>query len=269
MKAWLKILLGISLSFMCVFSCIGYAAVSAPMRVFGTVKNAIPYGLFITNIETTNETNIDKNVVSHVEYTTTVDSDISRSRSTGTVVYRITVLNNTNLTYTYRGIYYQSNLSGYNGNVYISETPGRSYIGVECSLDDKSTEEKKVEPGRELTFTVTYTVGSGRPSGTDWRTLINYQFGINVDGEREALEVIENKFLNILNTPSTYEQLIDYNEIPRDEALAKARADAIELAVAAGAIRETVEIIDAEDVPLQYYPGNTARVKIKAAGDLA
>ena len=30
-----------------------------------------------------------------------------------------------------------------------------------------------------------------------------------------------------------------------------------------------LEIIDAEDVPLQYYPGNTARVKIKAAGDLA
>jgi len=73
----------------------------------------------------------------------------------------------------------------------------------------------------------------------------------------------------ISTVSGTYEQLIDYNEIPRDEALAKARADAIELAVAAGAIRETVEIIDAEDVPLQYYPGNTARVKIKAAGDLA
>lgn len=73
----------------------------------------------------------------------------------------------------------------------------------------------------------------------------------------------------ISKVSGTYEQLIDYNEIPRDEALAKARAEAIELAVAAGAIRETVEIIDAEDVPLQYYPGNTARVKIKAAGDLA
>ena len=73
----------------------------------------------------------------------------------------------------------------------------------------------------------------------------------------------------ISKVSGTYEQLIDYNEIPRDEALARARADAIKLAVAAGAIRETVEIIDAEDVPLQYYPGNTARVKIKAAGDLA
>lgn len=73
----------------------------------------------------------------------------------------------------------------------------------------------------------------------------------------------------ISKVSGTYEQLIDYNETPRDEALAKARAEAVELAVAAGAIRETVEIIDAEDVPLQYYPGNTARVKIKAAGDLA
>lgn len=73
----------------------------------------------------------------------------------------------------------------------------------------------------------------------------------------------------ISKVSGVYEQLIDYNEIPREEALAKARAEAIELAVTAGAIRETVEIIDAEDVPLQYYPGNAVRVKIKAAGDLA
>lgn len=73
----------------------------------------------------------------------------------------------------------------------------------------------------------------------------------------------------ISKVSGTYEQLIDYDKVPRDEALAKARAEAVELAVAAGAIRGTVEIIDAEDVPLQYYPGNTTRVKIKAAGDLA
>ena len=73
----------------------------------------------------------------------------------------------------------------------------------------------------------------------------------------------------ISKVSGTYEQLIDYNELPRDEALAKGRAGAIELAVAAGAVRETVEILDVEDIPLQYYPGNTVRVKIKAAGDLA
>ena len=53
------------------------------------------------------------------------------------------------------------------------------------------------------------------------------------------------------------------------ELLERAKAEAVELAVAAGAVRESVEIIDVEDVPLQYYPGNTCRVKIKAAGDLA
>ena len=37
----------------------------------------------------------------------------------------------------------------------------------------------------------------------------------------------------------------------------------------AGAVRDSVEIIEAEDVPLAYYPGNTCRVKVKAAGDLA
>lgn len=43
---------------------------------------------------------------------------------------------------------------------------------------------------------------------------------------------------------------------------------AAELAVAAGTHRETVEIIEVEDVPLAYYQGNTNRVKVKAAGDL-
>ncbi len=43
----------------------------------------------------------------------------------------------------------------------------------------------------------------------------------------------------------------------------------VQAAVEAGAVRETVEIIDSEDVPLQYYPGHTNRVKVKAAGDLS
>lgn len=73
----------------------------------------------------------------------------------------------------------------------------------------------------------------------------------------------------ISKVSGTYEQLVNYDEIPREEALARAKGEAAAMAVAAGAIPETVEIIDMEDVPLAYYPGNTNRVKIKAAGDLA
>ncbi len=73
----------------------------------------------------------------------------------------------------------------------------------------------------------------------------------------------------ISKVSGTYEKLISYDITPRDQALEIARKEAVEMAVASGAIAETVEIIDVEDVPLQYHPGNTCRVKIKAAGDLA
>ena len=72
----------------------------------------------------------------------------------------------------------------------------------------------------------------------------------------------------ISKVSGTYEALVDYDETPRDEALAAAREAAIDAAVEAGAVRGTVEIVDIEDVPLQYYPGRTNRVKVKAAGDL-
>lgn len=73
----------------------------------------------------------------------------------------------------------------------------------------------------------------------------------------------------ISKVSGNYEQLIDYDQIPRESALEQAKADAVELAVKAGAIRETVEIIEVEDVPLAYCVGRTSRVRVKAAGDLA
>lgn len=57
-------------------------------------------------------------------------------------------------------------------------------------------------------------------------------------------------------------------EIGRDEALTDAKARATEAAVAAGARRETIEIVDVEDVPLAYLPGNATRVRVKAVGEL-
>ncbi|MBQ6312452.1 MAG: hydantoinase/oxoprolinase family protein [Lachnospiraceae bacterium] len=72
----------------------------------------------------------------------------------------------------------------------------------------------------------------------------------------------------ISKVSGTLEKLINYDEIPRDQALEEAKNEAVEMAVEAGAKWDTVEIIDVEDVPLQYYPGNTNRVKVKAAGEL-
>lgn len=72
----------------------------------------------------------------------------------------------------------------------------------------------------------------------------------------------------ISKVSGTFEKLINYDELPRQEALEQAKKEAAKLAVKAGARKETVEIIEVEDIPLAYYQGNTNRVKVKAAGDL-
>lgn len=72
----------------------------------------------------------------------------------------------------------------------------------------------------------------------------------------------------ISKVSGTYEQLVNYDETPRDEVMEEAKKEASKLAIQAGANPDSVEIINVEDVPLAYYPGNTCRLKIKAAGDL-
>jgi N-methylhydantoinase A/oxoprolinase/acetone carboxylase beta subunit len=57
-------------------------------------------------------------------------------------------------------------------------------------------------------------------------------------------------------------------EIGRDQALADAKSRAVDAAVAAGALKSSVEIVDVEDVPLAYLPGNATRVRVKAVGEL-
>jgi len=58
------------------------------------------------------------------------------------------------------------------------------------------------------------------------------------------------------------------SELSRDKALQMAKDEAIDRAAAAGASRETVQVVDVEDVPLAYVPGNATRIRVKAVGDL-
>src|SRR2546422_607780 len=54
----------------------------------------------------------------------------------------------------------------------------------------------------------------------------------------------------------------------RDEALAQAKALALERAITAGAHPHTVEVVDVEEIPLTYLPSNALRLRVKAVGDL-
>jgi N-methylhydantoinase A/oxoprolinase/acetone carboxylase beta subunit len=54
----------------------------------------------------------------------------------------------------------------------------------------------------------------------------------------------------------------------REEALSEAKNEATKKAVAAGAKPDSIELLDQEDVPLAYLPGNATRIRLKVVGDM-
>ncbi len=99
---------------------------------------------------------------------------------------------------------------------------------------------------------------------------------ILVDGPIGGLEVIKPNHFAVANAVGAaiaqvsgeVDRVYALAEISRDAALADAKDKAIEAAVAGGAKRDTIEIVDVEDVPLAYLPGNATRVRVKAVGEL-
>ena len=64
------------------------------------------------------------------------------------------------------------------------------------------------------------------------------------------------------------DRIFSLAELSRDQALDHAKQEATDRAVNAGAAAESVDIVDVEEVPLAYLPGNATRIMVKAVGDL-
>jgi len=60
-----------------------------------------------------------------------------------------------------------------------------------------------------------------------------------------------------------------FQDLPRDEAIARARQAAEDKAVAAGADRSTLAVVEVEDLPLAYLPGNSLRTRVRVVGEIA
>jgi N-methylhydantoinase A/oxoprolinase/acetone carboxylase beta subunit len=65
------------------------------------------------------------------------------------------------------------------------------------------------------------------------------------------------------------DRVFSLDAVPRDKALEQARAEASERVLKEGAVPESVEIVDVEEIPLAYLPGNATRIRMKAVGQLA
>jgi N-methylhydantoinase A/oxoprolinase/acetone carboxylase beta subunit len=64
------------------------------------------------------------------------------------------------------------------------------------------------------------------------------------------------------------DRIFSLAEMDREEALAQAKKEATDRAITAGADANSVEIVEVEEVPLAYLPGNATRIMVKAVGDL-
>ncbi|WP_299346464.1 hydantoinase/oxoprolinase family protein [uncultured Maritalea sp.] len=64
------------------------------------------------------------------------------------------------------------------------------------------------------------------------------------------------------------DRIFSLAKITREDALAQARKEATEKAIAAGAQPDSIELLDQEDVPLAYLPGDATRIRLKVVGSM-
>lgn len=65
------------------------------------------------------------------------------------------------------------------------------------------------------------------------------------------------------------ERLVSYQDLPRQAAIETVSREAVELAVRAGAERDTVKIADIEETTLSYMEEGSTKLRVKAVGDIA
>ena len=99
---------------------------------------------------------------------------------------------------------------------------------------------------------------------------------ILVKGKIGGLEVVKPNHFAVANAVGAaiaqvsgeIDRVYSLAAMTRADAINDAREKATAIAVSAGARSGSIEVVDVEDVPLAYLPGNATRVHVKVVGDL-
>jgi N-methylhydantoinase A/oxoprolinase/acetone carboxylase beta subunit len=91
-------------------------------------------------------------------------------------------------------------------------------------------------------------------------------------GVSEVVHVRHQAFANavgaaIAQVSGEVEQI--FQDLPRDAAIAKARGLAEQRAISGGASAATLQVVEVEDLPIAYLPGNSLRVRVRVVGDVS
>ena len=189
MKTWLKAMLCISLSLMCIFACIGYAAISNQLVISGTAtaEPREPEGLYISAVEVSASSNVAGESV-EIVYPTSLRSSLRANARNASITYKITVHNKTDMTYWYLGIKHD----GQGDNALVNATNGVSITTRDGVASNAAAFDSSdwIPPQTERTFYATYTYGSNAQGNRS--LLVNFSFGLHV-------ESVSDGFLKVLN----------------------------------------------------------------------
>ncbi len=189
-KRFHAVILLVAMMLMTLFLCFGYAALTDNLSVTGSAEaEGKPFqGVYIKEVTLMNATNVtsrENEFILPTNHSTTVNVN----RTNGTVTYKITVHNNTDVTYWYIG---PRCTNDYGQNSLIGQNNGISIVTKDQMSDNYQTfnNEDWVPPQTERDFYVTYTYGSKAPSVSE--ILVNFHFDIHMDAVHDG-------FLAVLN----------------------------------------------------------------------
>ena len=188
-----KVFAWIALSFMCSALIFGYAAISDDLYINGeaSFEEKAYEGIYIFDVSVYSE-----NMASSVAYAyykpTNLSVTANPTVSGANITYKITVHNNTDVTYWYIN---QEYVEDFESNFLIGKSNGITVVTKDRPDDNSSTfnSEDWIPPQTYRDFYVTYTFGSQAQAYP--ATLINFMFGIKMDA-------VHDEFLAVLNDPT-------------------------------------------------------------------
>ncbi len=195
MKKLTKLFSWIVLSLMLCSLLIGYAAVADTLIVSGTVSyQEKPYeGIYISEVEIHTQTDVDT-VDFEIVKPTTLKSTVVTSGNNPTVTFKITVHNNTDITYWYHGVKAHDD---YGANSNVNQIDGINISTKDSSASNSAAFNTEDWVPLQTTRTFYATYQFGKNARGEVATMVNFSFGLHLDA-------VHDDFASLLNTPSSY-----------------------------------------------------------------
>ena len=191
-----KLIVFLSFAFSCAFISIGFATLTTSLSVEGNASVTPPTGLYILSAEFVEAQGVEDDGYSYLFPTnlkTLVDV-----KSRGSITYKITLKNNSDLSYWYHGIQFVSEDNDGYDNELINQNNGISITTKDKLADNGATFDGDdwIPSNATRDFYVVYSFGSNAV-GKTLTTLVNFSFGEKMGSYGDGV-------LAILNNPEKY-----------------------------------------------------------------